>query len=176
LETFIKTENSCRVSLFPLIASCYKIVDSQTSFKFCYGVGVGNFGKVGVGCFTFDRATLVVSKDRRNRFFCKVSFDTAPCLSSSAGKSGAKHDECVDLAHHVTTNCQRLKLVGLMTIGAFGHDYSTGPNPDFECLIECRRRVCKALNISEADLDLSMGMSNDYQEAVSENCFEACVG
>jgi len=30
-ETFIETENSCCVPRFPLIASCYKIVDSQTS-------------------------------------------------------------------------------------------------------------------------------------------------
>jgi len=34
-ETFIETDNSCRVPRFPLIASCYKIVDSQTSFMLC---------------------------------------------------------------------------------------------------------------------------------------------
>jgi len=27
--------NSCSVPQFPLIASCYKIVDSQTSFTLC---------------------------------------------------------------------------------------------------------------------------------------------
>jgi len=31
-ETFAETENSCGVQQFPLSASCYKIVDSQTSF------------------------------------------------------------------------------------------------------------------------------------------------
>jgi len=30
-ETFIETEDSCCAQWFPLIASCYKIVDSQTS-------------------------------------------------------------------------------------------------------------------------------------------------
>jgi len=40
-------QNSCCVPQFPLIASCYKIVDSQTSFKLCEGVR--NFGKVRVG-------------------------------------------------------------------------------------------------------------------------------
>jgi len=34
-ETFIETENSCRVPRFPLIASCYKVVDSQTSYTLC---------------------------------------------------------------------------------------------------------------------------------------------
>jgi len=35
LETFIERENSCCVPRFPLIASCYKFVDSQTSFTLC---------------------------------------------------------------------------------------------------------------------------------------------
>jgi len=39
-ETFIETENSCCVTRFPLIASCYKVVDRQTSFTLCWGVGV----------------------------------------------------------------------------------------------------------------------------------------
>jgi len=33
LETFVETENSCCVPRFPLIASCYKIVDSQSSLN-----------------------------------------------------------------------------------------------------------------------------------------------
>jgi len=45
---FPETENSCCVQQFPLSASCYKIVDSQISFTLCWGVGVGNFGKVGI--------------------------------------------------------------------------------------------------------------------------------
>jgi len=34
-ETFIETENSCCAPRFPLIVSCYKIADSQTSFMLC---------------------------------------------------------------------------------------------------------------------------------------------
>ena len=38
-----------------LVSRCYKILDSQTSFTSCWlsGVGVGNFGKVGVGSQKF---------------------------------------------------------------------------------------------------------------------------
>jgi len=74
-ETFIETMNSCCVPRFPLIASCYKIHDSQTSFTLCQGVedenfgkvgvgvSIGNFGKVGVGNrhFTSDSATLLAT-------------------------------------------------------------------------------------------------------------------
>jgi len=39
------------------IECCYKIVDIQTSFVLCWGVGVGKCGKV--GHFTSDPATVV---------------------------------------------------------------------------------------------------------------------
>jgi len=41
-------------------ASCYKIVDSQTSFTLCQGVAVGDFGKVGVGHFTSEPGCKVL--------------------------------------------------------------------------------------------------------------------
>jgi len=38
-QTFIVSEKTCCAARFPLIASCYKIVDRQTLFTFCRGVG-----------------------------------------------------------------------------------------------------------------------------------------
>jgi len=35
IQTFIETDHSCCVPRFSLIATCYKIVESQTSFMFC---------------------------------------------------------------------------------------------------------------------------------------------
>ena len=57
--------------------------------------------------------------------------------------------------------CQLIQLAGLMTIGAFDHDLSKGPNPDFQRLIAARVKVCQALELNVEDLELSMGMSND---------------
>jgi len=54
-----------------------------------------------------------------------------------------------------------------MTIGAVGHDFSRGPNPDFELLRDCRERVCKELGLCVDEVGLSMGMSADFMEAVS---------
>ena len=60
-------QNSCCVPRFPLSVSCYKIVNSQTSVTFCYGVG--NFGKVGagvrVGHFISDSVTLICDIHRQ---------------------------------------------------------------------------------------------------------------
>jgi len=68
-EAFIETDNFCCVLRFPLIVSCYKIVDSQTSSMGVenFGMsGVGSFYKVGVGVgvghFTSDSATLLQTK------------------------------------------------------------------------------------------------------------------
>lgn len=64
-------------------------------------------------------------------------------------------------------NCPNLNVEGVMTIGRFGHDYSTGPNPDFEELIKCHQAVCETFNLDTKTVHMSMGMSDDFQEAVS---------
>ena len=89
------------------------------------------------------------------------------CNFLTLGKSGASPEKCVDVSIHIYNKCPNLKLSGLMTIGSAGHDYSTGPNPDFELLWKCRTDVCNALEIPMSALDLSFGMSADYEEAVN---------
>nr|CAB3265182.1 proline synthase co-transcribed bacterial homolog protein-like [Phallusia mammillata] len=96
--------------------------------------------------------------------------------SGEESKSGAKPEDCLSIVKHIIDNCPRLKLSGLMTIGAFGHDYSSGPNPDFVCLKECHSKVCKELNIKEEELGLSMGMSNDYTQAIEAGSTLVRVG
>ena len=54
-----------------------------------------------------------------------------------------------------------------MTIGAYDYDISQGPNPDFLRLISCRKTICEEIGLKEHDLELSMGMSADFEQAVS---------
>lgn len=53
-----------------------------------------------------------------------------------------------------------------MTIGAYGYDVSLGPNPDYVRLLQVRDSVCHQLNLPKLQVDLSMGMSCDYEHAV----------
>jgi hypothetical protein len=46
-------------------------------------------------------------------------------------KNGCAPEDAVRLVKHILDECPNLELVGLMTIGRFGHDLSQGPNPDF---------------------------------------------
>ncbi|KAK4689242.1 PLP dependent protein, partial [Tremellales sp. Uapishka_1] len=103
---------------------------------------------------------------------------------SSASKSDTS-SEVVDLAIHVLTACPKLKLLGLMTIGSFeaSHDPSK-PNPDFTCLKETRKELVRILsekNIegrpkAESELELSMGMSAEFVQAVREGSSSVRVG
>jgi len=56
--------------------------------------------------------------------------------------------------------------MGIMTIGAFGFDYSNGPNPDFVSLMQVHRSICEAHSLAPDSVLVSMGMSNDFDKAV----------
>ena len=60
-----------------------------------------------------------------------------------------------------------------MTIGKFGRDPSE-ENPDFKCLAECKQKVEEAL--PNKTLDLSMGMSEDYIQAMKAGSTNVRVG
>lgn len=81
-------------------------------------------------------------------------------------KNGCDVAQVSTLVKYVIQNCPNLKFMGLMTIGMFGYDVANGPNPDFICLIKCREKICDELGIDVKDIELSMGMSNDYEHAV----------
>lgn len=82
-------------------------------------------------------------------------------------------DECVSLCKHVLTSCPNLRLAGLMTIGQ--PDYSSRPE-NFETLKQCRKEVCSALGQDEGALELSMGMSGDYVQAIEMGSTNIRVG
>lgn len=82
-------------------------------------------------------------------------------------KSGIEPSAVIDLYRHITENCKHLLAKGVMTIGMFGYDYSLGPNPDFVCLLDCHKNVCNTFNLSPENVQISMGMSDDFEQAVS---------
>lgn len=90
-----------------------------------------------------------------------------PQASNFTEKSGVDPESVGPLCRHILDTCPDLKLEGLMTIGKFGHDYATGPNPDFISLMKCHKEVCEAFGWSESEVEVSMGMSDDFDEAVS---------
>ncbi|KAK9813009.1 hypothetical protein WJX72_007395 [[Myrmecia] bisecta] len=93
--------------------------------------------------------------------------------SGEETKYGVEPNECVDLARHIHQECSKLCFAGLMTIGQ--PDYSSRPE-NFECLSRCREDVCKALDVRPEDVELSMGMSGDFEQAVELGSTNIRVG
>uniref|UniRef100_A0A8C0ZAT9 Pyridoxal phosphate binding protein n=1 Tax=Cyanistes caeruleus TaxID=156563 RepID=A0A8C0ZAT9_CYACU len=87
--------------------------------------------------------------------------------SGEDSKHGLPPGDTTAAVEHVINKCPSLEFVGLMTIGSIGHDLSKGPNPDFQVLLSLRQEVCDKLNLPVDKVELSMGMSTDFQHAVS---------
>ncbi|KAG9242196.1 hypothetical protein BJ878DRAFT_445988 [Calycina marina] len=97
--------------------------------------------------------------------------------SGEVSKSGTSPGfETLELAKHIIENCPHLNLLGLMTIGAIARSKATGEgaeNEDFKNLRGEKDRLEKELG---RDLELSMGMSEDFEGAISMGSGEVRVG
>jgi PLP dependent protein len=90
--------------------------------------------------------------------------------SNEDTKSGVDVDEALSLALEIKAECPALKISGLMTIGAPG-DYSC-----FDKLSAARDAVALGLGLTKDDLELSMGMSSDFEEAILRGATSVRVG
>lgn len=82
-------------------------------------------------------------------------------------KSGCKPEETPELSKSIQRDCPGLNVLGLMTIGAYdNYDQQIGINPDFKSLRDCRQPVADALGVQPESIELSMGMSGDFEHAV----------
>lgn len=94
-------------------------------------------------------------------FSCFINYY---CLFTA--KNGIEPSEASNLVEYVLKNCPNLNFQGLMTIGQYDYDTTLGPNPDFLKLAKCRQEVCEKLNLDINNVELSMGMSTDFEHAV----------
>lgn len=121
------------------------------------------------------RKSLVEKEGLEDKLRVLVQVNT----SGEEEKSGAKPNETAALCKHILQKCPHLKLGGLMTIGAIARSKATTAeteNEDFECLGETRDRVAQELGIAKEDLQLSMGMSSDFEGAIKQGSDEVRVG
>ena len=89
-------------------------------------------------------------------------------------KSGCMPESALELADFIVSNCGSLDFAGVMTIGQFGYDWSKGDNPDFIELLKCHQSLSKHFN--RTDLEISMGMSDDFLNAINMGSTNVRVG
>lgn len=120
--------------------------------------------------------------------------------SGESSKSGVPPDQAAALCRHIRDSCPHLRLRGLMTIGAIArssppqtaenqtsndnkNNDNDNDNEDFRLLRATRDDVLAQLrlhpssdNADDITLELSMGMSNDFETAVRMGSDEVRVG
>jgi PLP dependent protein len=87
----------------------------------------------------------------------------------------------LELCRHIRDHCDNLHLRGLMTIGALARSRAATTaeteNEDFQSLRDTRDRVAAELGMgAEEKLELSMGMSEDFEAAIRMGSDEVRVG
>ncbi|KAJ1796894.1 hypothetical protein LPJ56_007080 [Coemansia sp. RSA 2599] len=93
--------------------------------------------------------------------------------SDEENKGGVEKDDVVQVARAVRESCKSLNLLGLMTIGSVEGSHQR-PNPDFLTLVKLRDQI-KA-ELGGDDLELSMGMSDDFEHALELGSTNVRVG
>ena len=97
-----------------------------------------------------------------------IQVNTSPWEGTKGGVLAG--EELADLATHVATSCAGLKLVGLMTIGEAGNSAC------FSALVEARAALATVLGVGADTLELSMGMSADFEAAIAAGSDSVRVG
>lgn len=97
--------------------------------------------------------------------------------SGEEQKSGLSDmTEIKKLVEHIKSSCPKLNIKGVMTIGSFEQSTTsnTNENVDFTKLKQIRDQVAKEAQVD--DLEMSMGMSNDYLQAIKQGSDNVRVG
>lgn len=85
--------------------------------------------------------------------------------SGEDAKHGVSPDDLEEVFQQIVNTCSQLKVMGLMTIGSVEQSkFAKGENADFKCLLELKDRLESSYGTA---LELSMGMTSDFEEAVS---------
>jgi len=97
--------------------------------------------------------------------------------SGEEQKSGVETSDAINLAKFIRSSCDRLNFMGFMTIGALEQSVTGGDlNRDFQALMDLRRRWCSTNNVAEAECELSMGMSADFETAIKMGSTNVRIG
>ncbi|KAL9190832.1 hypothetical protein ACHAXT_000538 [Thalassiosira profunda] len=111
--------------------------------------------------------TLNENEDGKKTLGIYIQVNTSGEDSKSGVSPGG---EASDLVKQISEECPFLSIDGLMTIGAPGDDSC------FDTLAQCRGEVAAVLGKEPSDLELSMGMSGDFETAISKGATSVRVG
>ncbi|KAI1343824.1 hypothetical protein F5Y15DRAFT_411681 [Xylariaceae sp. FL0016] len=125
----------------------------------------------------------LISSSSDTSTISKLNIHVQVNTSGEESKSGCEPGADTVALCKVVEESTHLHLLGLMTIGAIARSVATTPeneNEDFVCLREQRDLVAKELGLGGGqgarELELSMGMSEDFEGAIALGSGEVRVG
>lgn len=122
------------------------------------------------------RAVLAANEELETKLRVLVQVNT----SGEESKSGIEPGGAAGICRHIKEKCPHLQLAGLMTIGAIARSQEAttedSVNEDFVSLKQTRDTVAKDLGIDANELELSMGMSSDFEAAIAQGSDEVRIG
>ncbi|CAF1038880.1 unnamed protein product [Rotaria sordida] len=107
-----------------------------------------------------NRLNLVLQKQSR-----KLNILLQINTSNEKQKYGIESKQFLSLYEYIKTKCPLLVCQGLMTIGSL-NNVQIENDQDFQVLIKCREELCAKYNCELNTIELSMGMSHDYERAI----------
>lgn len=114
-----------------------------------------------------DNACAAVGRPSKLKVFVQVN------TSGEASKFGCDPSECTALMKFIIDSCKSLELAGLMTIGKLDAE----PSAEwFKRLAACREAAATELKLEPQTLELSMGMSGDFELAMQHGSTNVRVG
>jgi pyridoxal phosphate enzyme (YggS family) len=108
-----------------------------------------------------NRLNLILQQQSSRKLNILIQINT----SNEKQKFGLEPKQFLSLYEYIKTNCPLLTCQGLMTIGSL-NNVQTENDRDFQVLIECREELCKKYQYDLNNIELSMGMSHDYERAI----------
>ncbi|KAF5678899.1 family pyridoxal phosphate enzyme [Fusarium heterosporum] len=152
------------------------LLPNTIQWHFIGGLQSGHYTSKKAQLLNTTRSNLLSSEPDLPKIGVHVQVNT----SGEEAKSGCSPgDETVALCREIVETCPSLRLLGLMTIGAIARSKATTAeteNEDFVTLKEQRDLVAKELGLDQESLELSMGMSEDFEGAVRLGSGEVRVG
>jgi pyridoxal phosphate enzyme (YggS family) len=91
-------------------------------------------------------------------------------ISREQTKSGIHPDEVLQLYEEIVKNCERLKIVGIMSLGELGN------LAQFEAMYQIKSKICEKFTLNPEEFILSLGTSDDYEKAIEYGSNEVRIG
>ena len=91
-------------------------------------------------------------------------------ISKEESKSGIFPENVMELFSEIQSKMTRVRPVGIMSLGTIGN------LNEFREMYKLRNEICEKLNVEKDEFILSIGTSDDYENAVLEGSNEVRIG